>query len=157
MGAIRTILLPTDFSRHSEYAWGMARSLARDHGARLVVLHVRFPDLLLGGSYPLPPQDPQGQRQLLLEELQRHCPAEISIAVEHLVKDGDPASEILQCARALNADLIVLGTHGRSGMGRLLLGSVAEKVVRRASCPVLTVKVPTEDISTASPFALGGP
>jgi nucleotide-binding universal stress UspA family protein len=65
------------------------------------------------------------------------------VPVEHqLLFVGDPAAEILRVAQAVKADLIVLGTHGRTGLGRLLMGSVAEQVVRRAPCPVVTVKAP---------------
>jgi nucleotide-binding universal stress UspA family protein len=62
--------------------------------------------------------------------------------VEHHLKEGDPAAEILRLAQEARVDLIVMGMHGRTGLGRLLMGSVAERVVRQAPCPVLTVKVP---------------
>jgi nucleotide-binding universal stress UspA family protein len=62
--------------------------------------------------------------------------------VEHWIFQGDPATEILAAAEKIKCDLIVMGTHGRTGLGRLLMGSVAEQVVRKAPCPVLTVKTP---------------
>jgi nucleotide-binding universal stress UspA family protein len=73
----------------------------------------------------------------------RHVYAADSPAgVEYRVQHGDPAVEILGVAREASCDLIVMGTHGRTGLGRLLMGSVAEQVVRKAACPVLTIKVP---------------
>ena len=62
--------------------------------------------------------------------------------MEYRVQDGDPVVEILEVTREAPCDLIVMGTHGRTGLGRLLMGSVAEQVLRRASCPVLTVRTP---------------
>jgi len=74
-------------------------------------------------------------------ELQKIVPKDSTIPVEHRFQEGDPATEILKRAKELNADLIVMGTHGRSGAGKLM-GSVAEKVVRTSICPVLTIKIP---------------
>jgi nucleotide-binding universal stress UspA family protein len=144
MHAIRTILMPTDYSPPSEHAYRLACSLARDHGARLVLLHVRRPEVTFGELYPLPPRDPAEERLLLPECLGRLHHTEPAVPIEYLVKEGEPAEVILATARQVESDLIVMGAHGRSGVGRLLLGSVAEKVLRRAPCPVLTVKTPSE-------------
>jgi nucleotide-binding universal stress UspA family protein len=144
MSAIHKILVPTDFSPHSDYAYRLASSLARDHGAHLVLLHVRPPVVVFGEMYPLSLPDPAEERQRLLEQLRELYPADPVVRVEPLVKDGDPVEEILDTAREVGCDLIVLGTHGRTGLGRLVFGSVAEKVLRRACCPVLAVKTPLE-------------
>jgi len=142
---IRTILHPTDFSAHSEYAFRLASSLARDYGARLIVLHVfERPLFIHGGVMTAPPEPPppEEQRHTLREQLQRIKPPDPAISIEHLLEEGDPATGILQVAQERACDLIVMGSHGRTGLGRLLLGSVAEQVVRKAPCPVLTVKLP---------------
>jgi nucleotide-binding universal stress UspA family protein len=79
----------------------------------------------------------------LTEKLHKMQAEGAKVPVEHqLLFVGDPAEEILRVAQAVKADLVVLGTHGRTGLGRLLMGSVAEQIVRRAPCPVVTVKVP---------------
>jgi nucleotide-binding universal stress UspA family protein len=76
----------------------------------------------------------------MLKSLEEVVPADPAVAYEHHVVMGDPATEIIQLARSEGADLIVMGTHGRTGLTRLMMGSVAEAVVRRAPCPVLTLK-----------------
>jgi universal stress protein A len=142
---IRTILHPTDFSAHSEYAFRLASSLARDYGARLIELHVLERPLFIHGGVmtaPPPPPPPEEQRLAIREQLQRTKPPDPAISIEHLLEEGDPATGILQVAQERSCDLIVMGSHRRTGLGRLLMGSVAEQVVRKACCPVLTVKLP---------------
>jgi len=150
MAPIHTILHPTDFSDRSAYALRLACSLARDYGARLVVLHV---------AEPPPPPDVQGVMLPVSEhvgdearaDLERLAvPAADGVRVERRLEKGDPATQTLRVARELQADLIVMGTHGRTGLSRLLMGSVAERVVRRASCPVLTVKTPLPEEGAAA-------
>lgn len=143
---LRTILHPTDFSDSSEYARQLARSLARDYGARLIVVHVApgeivYPGLIGGPTETKPYLDEIEERLRESFENDRDTHAEI------VVREGEPASTILWLAEEVHADLIVMGTTGRSGFGRLLLGSVAEEVMRKARCPVLTVRGPV-DIST---------
>jgi nucleotide-binding universal stress UspA family protein len=139
---IRTILHPTDFSVYSAAAFELACALARDYGARLVVLHVKPPvEAVFGELGPLPPEPPEA-RQALYDELRTVRPADARLPVEHRLREGGVVEGILEEASASGCDLIVLGTHGRTGLGRLLLGSVAEPVLRRAPCPVLTVKHP---------------
>jgi nucleotide-binding universal stress UspA family protein len=144
MLAIRTILHPTDFSEHSANAFGLACALARDYSARLLVLHVvERPVLAYGGVMTPPPPPPSPEaREAAIEKLRRISPADRAIPVEHLCEEGDAATGILQVARERQGDLIVMGSHGRTGLGRLLMGSVAEQVVRRAACPVLIVRAP---------------
>jgi nucleotide-binding universal stress UspA family protein len=138
---VRNVLHPTDFSAYSDYAFRLACSLARDYGARLVVLHVATPPVVAYGEGVLPaePEDYQGR---LREQLQQVVPQDPKVTVEHRLVEGEAATEILRVAAETRCDVIVMGTHGRTGLGRLLMGSVAEQVVRKAPCPVLTVKTP---------------
>jgi nucleotide-binding universal stress UspA family protein len=136
MYSLRTILCGTDFSRESECAVEVAGALARDHGARLIVLHVLPPPV--PGKVPVYLED----RDQVMEDLRALRPPDPDVVEEHLTAAGSPAERILAAAAQTRANLIVLGTHGRTGLRRMILGSVAEQVVRRAACPVLTVKVP---------------
>ena len=141
MLAIQTILHPTDFSERSGFAFRLACSLARDYGARLVDLHVAEPPTAVAAEGVLMPP-PTIDLEPLRERLQQLRQEDQKVLVEHILVQGGAAEEILQVAQERKCDLIVMGTHGRTGLGRLLMGSVAEQVVRKASCPVLTVKTP---------------
>ena len=144
MLAIRTILHPTDFSAPSAYAFQMACALARDYHARLIVLHVEPPPVAaLGGMLAVPPLPEEYDRENLETQLRRIQPSDPAVRVEHRLVAGDPVAEILRAAQEQACDLIVMGTNGRTGLGRLLMGSVAEHVVRKAPCLVLTLKSPT--------------
>lgn len=138
---IHTILHPTDFSERSEFAFRLACSLARDYNAHLILLHVEpLPTVVYGeGIVPFEPEYFLEESKTKLNRLQVPDPR---IHVERVLKEGEPVLEILEVARDYHANLIVMGTHGRTGIGRLLMGSVAELVVRRAACPVLTVRTP---------------
>ena len=140
MFPIHTILHPTDFSERSANALQLACALACDYGAGIVILHVIAPPAIIYGEGIVPPdpQEPSSNAKELIEHLE--IPA--ASRAQRLVEEGDPALKILQVAGEINADLIVMGTHGRTGLGRILMGSVAEEVVRRAVCPVLTVTNP---------------
>jgi nucleotide-binding universal stress UspA family protein len=148
MLALKTILHPTDFSPRSEYAFRFACSLARDHGAKVVVLHVAVPTPVVSyGELVVEPDAAEHVEQLWTALKQIRSPSP-EVKLEHRLEEGFAASEILRVADELQADLIVIGTHGRTGLGRLLMGSVAEQVVRKAVCPVLTVKGPlTEPVA----------
>ena len=140
MLTIKKILHPTDFSEAADEAFHLACSLAHDHGSRLVLLHVVSPPMVAyTEGLMLPPTE--NIKDEIWAKLDSMIPTE-SIAVERYVVEGDPAPEILRFAKDTNCDLIVMGNHGRRGLTRLLMGSVAEIVVRKATCPVLTVKVP---------------
>jgi nucleotide-binding universal stress UspA family protein len=141
MLTIRTILHPTDFSSRSTYAFHLACSLARDHGARLVLVHVVSPPAVAYGEM-ITDFAIDEAREEARRGLDKLVVSDANIKVERLVVDGEPVTEILRVAGQNAADLIVMGTHGRSGLSRLLLGSVAEAVLRKATCPVLTVKTP---------------
>jgi nucleotide-binding universal stress UspA family protein len=140
---VRTILVAADFSECSEDAFRVARALACDYGAQLIVLEVATPPpLFTPGELQKVLQRSDGYQAELEGRLRQVYAADSPTGVEYRVQDGDPAVEILGVAREAGCDLIVMGTHGRTGLRRLLIGSVAEQVVRKASSPVLTVKVP---------------
>jgi nucleotide-binding universal stress UspA family protein len=155
MLSIRRILHPTDFSKHSEFALRLAVSLAREYGAELVLAHVDEPPLPIAteGMLITPTLIDLETVRARLDEV--HVDDSV-IPVRRVLVEGDPATEILQLADDTKCDLIVMGTHGRTGLLRLIMGSVAEQIVRRAKCPVLTVKNPpkstefTESIEVAA-------
>jgi nucleotide-binding universal stress UspA family protein len=140
---IKRILCPVDFSPFSRRALDHAAVLAHWYEAELTVLHVSpsMPTIL--GLEPavsaatLAPYD----RETLGRELQQFVgdTAKAKPAPQLLIRSGPPAATILDRATELRADLVVLGTHGRTGFERFMLGSVTEKIVRKAPCPVLTV------------------
>jgi nucleotide-binding universal stress UspA family protein len=132
-------LHPTDFSEHSEFAFRLACSLARDYKARLVLLHVVPPPIILygGGAVPPDPWPTIEEAKARLRELEGRAHR---VRVESLVMEGDPVDMILRAAGETCSDVVVMGTHGRTALTRLLLGSVAESVIRKAPCPVLTAK-----------------
>jgi nucleotide-binding universal stress UspA family protein len=138
---IRTILHPTDFSERSNYAFQLACSLARDHGARLLVLHVLQPPAVAYGGV-ITELATEAAKQTLAEKLRQIQAPDPNVYMEHQLIEGEPATQILHTAEKHPCDLIVMGTHGRTGLRRALMGSVAEQVVRQAPCPVLTVKAP---------------
>jgi len=145
---LETILHPTDFSPASEYAFRLACSLARDHGARLLVVHVAPPILAYGELVPLPPVN---YRDLVWEEfhkLEETEPWVRTLRLDTKLFEGEPAEKIVAAAKESKADLVVMGTHGRTGLRRILMGSVAEEVLRLAPCPVLTVKAPQAPVAT---------
>lgn len=149
---MQTILVAADFSGCSEDAFQLARSLARDYGARLVVVHIATPPpLVTPGELEKALQRPDGYRADLERRLRSVYAADTSEHIEYRVGAGDPAAEILHLAVELRSDLLVMGTHGRTGVGRLLMGSVAEKVVRQASCPVVTLRASADHLSSPSP------
>jgi nucleotide-binding universal stress UspA family protein len=143
---IHTILHATDFSEQASNAFGLACALARDYGARLIVLHVYPTPVLPTIDGPPIPVSMEFPREETLAELRKIRPADPALAVKHALLVGDPTYEILQAAERFKADLIVMGTHGRGGLSRLVMGSVAEAVGRQANCPVLTVRSKVSDI-----------
>jgi len=147
------ILVPTDFSTASDAALPHAEALAKQHGAKLLILHVEEPPLAYGGGelyYGLP--EPSSER--ILKMLEDVRPADAGVSCTHRLSVGDPAGEIVRIAGEEGAEMIVLGTHGRSGLTRMLMGSVAEAVVRRAPCPVLVYRAVAEKLAGRSAQAL---
>jgi nucleotide-binding universal stress UspA family protein len=143
---IHTILFPTDFSEQAQQAFSLASSLARDCGARLVVLHVAAPPV--SHEKLEADRNPGEYYGVLWDALRQLRAPEDNVPVEHRLEEGDPAAEVLSVAKETKAGLIVMGTHGRTGLSRLLMGSVAEHVMRQAPCPVLTVKTPLSETAT---------
>ena len=138
---LRKILFPTDFSPASQEALRWATALARDSGATITIIHVEEPPMAYGGGEMYLGAD-EGDREELRRSLVKIVPTDPRVPFEHKLLAGDPATAIVEVADSENADVIVLGTHGRTGLTRLLMGSVAEAIVRRAKCPVLTIKQP---------------
>lgn len=127
---IRKVLYPTDFSSYSNQAYFHAVALAENHGAELTILYV-YNDT-----------GKEEDRAYWQDQLEQIRPVDPGIAVRHVFLQGDAATQIVRFARDSGMDLIVMGTHGRTGLERLLVGSVAEKVMRDATCSVLVVKLP---------------
>ena len=144
---VHRILLPTDFSACANYALPCAAKIARATGAAVICLHVIEPVVpavgYTGLTEPLPLADISDQLEDSAEkELPRlaECEELAGLNVEELIVHGDAAAEIVRIATERKVDLIVISSHGRTGLGRILFGSTAEAVVRHALCPVLVVK-----------------
>jgi nucleotide-binding universal stress UspA family protein len=140
----RNVLHPTDFSELSAIALRYAAEMAHDHGGRLLILHAvetLGPENVSYGEGALQLQ-PASYRQRLWDDLHQVKPPRSDIEVEYLIREESPATAIIQTAVERRCDLIVLASHGRTGLKRLLMGSTAEEVVRKAPCPVLVVKAP---------------
>ena len=143
---LQQILVATDFSEVSSAAIDYGRALARTFGASLHLLHVMENPFLRPTA-----ADPHAIKTATLRHLFERLTDDDRMALHAtaaLETSDDPAGEIVKYARTNAIDLIVLGTHGRGGMAHLLLGSVAEKVVRTAPCPVLTVRHPEREFVT---------
>jgi nucleotide-binding universal stress UspA family protein len=148
---LKRILIPTDFSKYSKAALAYAAALAEKFGSELYLLHVvqnlgvMIPDMV----NVMPPVMPSNEQMT----------AAVREALDRLIKEnqldkfkvhaeirlGTPFYEIIQFAKENNVDLIIMGTHGHSGLAHMLLGSVTEKVVRKGPCPVLTVRHPEHE------------
>jgi nucleotide-binding universal stress UspA family protein len=143
----RLILHPTDFSDCSNHAFQAALDLARQYGATVLVLHVvetLGPENVTYGEATSQLQ-PESYRVRLAADLKRlTSPPDSGVTVRHLLAEGDAAEQIDQAAQDHHSDLIVMGTHGRTRLERFLMGSIAEKTIRLASCPVLVMKLPTK-------------
>jgi len=129
------ILCPVDYSDSTEPAIGLAAELAKANNAKLILLHVIEPDekaISMDDS-----NNHQFQERLRDRILDRH-----DIAFEHVTRRGDPAEVIVDYAKKHGVDRIVMGIHGASGLKSVFVGSVAKQVMSRASCPVVTVKLP---------------
>jgi nucleotide-binding universal stress UspA family protein len=148
---LRRILVPTDFSKHSHNALQYAVAFADKFGSELHLLHVVqdlalfLPDTVAVSPVAAPPVDQltAAVREALLRVIRDNGLERLTVCPE--VREGTPFYEIIRCAKEKDVDLIVMGTHGRSGLAHVLLGSVSEKVVRKAPCPVLTVRHPEHE------------
>lgn len=151
MITLKNILVATDFGEASDAALAYGRALARNFDARLHVLHVVGNTLAVAGAegYAFDASELQSE----MEEAARKKLAEIvgeddrgELKAQTLLRvSGTPALAIVTYAKEANIDLIIVGTHGRGGMAHLFMGSVAERVVRTAFCPVLTVRHPEHE------------
>lgn len=149
MAAFQQIVVPTDFSEHSLRALGYAVEIAERFSSSLKLIYVIEP-LLQAADVAWTSVDfeqlnsshKEAAERRLQELVDERVPK--GIAVESEILFGKPFVEILKLAKSDNADLIVMATHGRGAISHLLMGSTAEKVVRKAPCPVLTVKHPKQ-------------
>jgi nucleotide-binding universal stress UspA family protein len=141
----RHILAPTDFSEYSKKAVASALELAKKFGAKLSILHVvELP------PYPVEGYVPPNLAATFIEDLEREASQELAqvvpeaeaagVEVARLVAVGTPYRKIIDMAEGEQVDLIVMATAGRTGFSHLIMGSIAERVVRTASCPVLTIR-----------------
>ena len=141
----RHILAPTDFSEYSKKAVASALELAQKFGAKLTILHVvELP------PYPVEGYVPPSLSATFLDDLERQATVDLAqvvpeaeaakVEVARLVAVGTPYRKIVETAEADHVDLIVMATAGRTGFSHLVPGSIAERVVRTASCPVLTMR-----------------
>ena len=142
---INRILCATDFSDSSKYALEYAAAIAVRHQATIELLHVMEPSAYSGEKLE---SDELTFAQKMLDrllEFTRGIPEEVSVNLKTVA--GVPYLEILRRAKQIDADLIIIGTHGRTGIRHMLIGSVAEKIVRTAACPVMTVRHPDHILS----------
>ncbi|HLX37160.1 MAG TPA: universal stress protein [Candidatus Binataceae bacterium] len=152
MANFTKIIAATDFSEDSNLAIGYAEELAKRFGAEIMLLHVdqALPPVMISPEIG-PVMDVgamtrigEEQRMMAQKELDKivNRIRESGLKARPMLKVGSPFLEIIHTAKAENADLIVLGTHGRTGLAHVLMGSVAERVVQKAHCPVLTIRHP---------------
>ena len=145
---LNRVLYATDFSSASEPALGFASKLASESHATLYIAYVEtareapLPYAAEYGYYAEHAAEAVAAMKRHREQLDEVRPASPGANCVHRLLEGDPAEQILNLANEVGADVIVVGSHGRTGFSRVLLGSVAEEIVRRAECPVVVVKHP---------------
>ena len=137
-----TILFATDFSPTCGIALNWAAAMARTMDARLLIVHVEQPGVPYGGGEVYSSDVLDQHSMILMRMLERAKPTDADVPYCHYLACGDPANEILRIAKDESVDMVVMSTHGRSGLPRVVNGSVAESVIRRANCPVLVFKSP---------------
>jgi nucleotide-binding universal stress UspA family protein len=159
MIALKNVLVPTDFSEPSRQALEYGRHFARQFGARLHVLHT-VENVMLPGGVEVPvaamQQVEQGLEAVATRQMKESITADDRVTLDPVtvVRAARTAAiDIVEYAREHDIDLIVMGTHGRGAWGHLLMGSVAERVVRSAPCPVLTVHAVERDFLQGEPDA----
>jgi universal stress protein A len=146
MKLYRRILHPTDFSRASRPAFARAVKLARQEGAELLIVHVMVPPAPFVGNGYVSPKTYEDLEAAARKSAETQLKAVLARAkkagarAKAILTEGIPVEQIVRAAKGKRADLIVIGTHGRTGFSRFFLGSVAERVVQLAPCPVLTVR-----------------
>jgi nucleotide-binding universal stress UspA family protein len=144
---LKRVLCPVDFSDNARHALDYAESLAASHGAEVRLVHIIQADVLAMATDPMLPEfdsrvleDYSQACTRQLEEWTQQSKERCGLDVDSEARTGSAFIEVITAARAWEADLIVMGTHGRSGIAHMMMGSVAEKVVRKAPCPVLVVR-----------------
>jgi nucleotide-binding universal stress UspA family protein len=149
---VRRILLPTDFSGCANYALPYAAAIARATNATVICVNVVEPIVPAVGYTGMAEAMPIAEMSEQMEDsAERELPDVMSceelrgLKVEEVIGHGDAAAEIVRVADERDVDLIVISSHGRTGLGRIIFGSTAEAVVRHARCPVLVVKPPPEE------------
>jgi nucleotide-binding universal stress UspA family protein len=144
MSSIKKILVPTDFSPSSDRAMEHAVLMARAFQARILLIHV-VEIFTYSVSDTLQVMDHSAALKAIAEPLLENAREKIEkagLSIETVLLTGNPYREILDAARRSGVDMIVMGTHGRTGVEHFLMGSVAERVIRLAACPVMTVRLP---------------
>ncbi|MFO0969940.1 MAG: universal stress protein [Gemmataceae bacterium] len=146
---LKRILHPTDFSEDSRYALELACALARDQAARVVLLHVVPRSAPIGRDSQVPAfkdahtaEDLQAFREETMARLEKMRDEASYADVQPMLKEGDVAGVILRTADETPCDLVVMGSHGKSGAYQATLGSVAAEVTRRGACPVVVARLP---------------
>jgi nucleotide-binding universal stress UspA family protein len=127
---VKTVLHPTDLTEAARHAFDLACQIARDCGARIVALHV------------VPPPNRHSAEVVIGDPMASCRELAPDVPIETRVEKGDPAGVILRTAEEIQCDLIVMGTHGRTGLSQRLTGHVADEVAQRAACAVLTMRCP---------------
>lgn len=146
MKAYRRVVHPTDFSPASAKAIAQAVRIARENRAELLIVHVMAPIVPMVGDAYISPAAYEALEKSSRQHAQKQLGALVAkakkagVRVTPLLLEGSAADQIVRAAKSKRADVIVMGTHGRTGLARLFLGSVAERVVGTAPCPVLTVR-----------------
>lgn len=153
---IKNILVPTDFSNFSKYALDYAITIAQTFKASIILIHVT-PEKEMDSIRQISPYLEPGRIEELLKQresgdrkqLDEFIPPEMQkgIKTETIYRVGTPFLEIIRAAKEREVDLIVMATHGRSGLSHILFGSVAEKVVRKSTCPVLSIRPPEHEFA----------
>jgi nucleotide-binding universal stress UspA family protein len=148
---IKAILFPTDFSEFNDAALEYASRLAAESGAMLYIVHAddmeQVAAVMVDSGYPYPsPWDEEGRREAH-RKLEKVLPTVPGVKYQHCYLRGTPTGEIVAFAEQQDVDLIVMASHGRTGLRRLLMGSTTEGVMRQAPCPVLIVKQPATEES----------
>ncbi len=145
---MKRILVPVDFSVYGHAAMDFANQIALSSGAVMTIVYVDDSDTSATQQFPHGRLEWSDQQKDLWDQLRQYKPLSDKIEFTHKLFKGDPSQEICSYANEHHYDLIVLGTHGRTGLRRALVGSVAEQVVRHANCPVISVKPTNKRIRT---------
>ena len=146
MSRLRRILHPSDFSRASGAAFARALAMAKADRAQLLLVHVLAPPVPIAGEGYISPKVYDDLEASARKYGQKHLSAlqakarKAGVRTATLLREGIAHEQIIRAARSKKADLIVIGTHGRTGLAKFFLGSIASRVVAGASCPVLTVR-----------------